>query len=131
MESNHKKMPESRCDICGTVFWTEIQLKTHKKTHHAKESFKNQQFNCNDCPFQGETGLELKNHIQRTKHTFLNVKCVIKNSNLTDVYFHISLDVTSIIRVLHYNHKSIHVVRNELIVFLFHYAIFCRERGPV
>ena len=76
MESNHKKMPESRCDICGTVFWTEIQLKTHKKTHHAKESFKNQQFNCNDCPFQGETGLELKNHIQRTKHTLSeNIEC--------------------------------------------------------
>ena len=38
--------------------------------HKDKEEEINEakQYNCEDCPFQGENGLELKKHIMRTKH---------------------------------------------------------------
>ena len=46
-----------------------IQLENHIETQHRKEEKNNsKQYNCKDCAFQGENGLELKKHIRRTKH---------------------------------------------------------------
>ena len=41
---------------------------SHKTNHVEEGGEKIKQYNCKDCPFQGENGLELKRHIQRTKH---------------------------------------------------------------
>ena len=61
---------ERKCDQCGTVFWTESLLMDHVENNH-KDFVKSspKQYNCNDCAFQGENGIELKRHIKRTKHT--------------------------------------------------------------
>ena len=44
---------------------------------HTNEKEKVRQYNCEDCAFQGENGIELKKHIQRTRHnpTEYNEKC--------------------------------------------------------
>ena len=60
---------KNKCDYCGKIFWIKIQLESHIKTNHAEEGVKKaKQYNCKDCPFQGENSLELKKHIQRTNH---------------------------------------------------------------
>ena len=60
---------KNNCDYCDSIFRTKIQLESHKKTKHAEDGDKkSKQYNCKDCSFQGENGLELKKHIQITKH---------------------------------------------------------------
>ena len=62
--------PSNQCNYYETVFWTELQLRSHVELHHVEESVKiTLQYNCKDCSFQGENSLELKKHIQITKHT--------------------------------------------------------------
>ena len=50
---------------CDVEFVTKRELESHMKTHIGTLT---KQYNCNDCAFQGENGLELKRHIQRTQH---------------------------------------------------------------
>ena len=40
MVSNHKVGPSNQCNYCETVFWTELQLKSHVELHHVEESVK-------------------------------------------------------------------------------------------
>ena len=69
MQSQHSQRQPNSCDDCGTSFWTKIQLKNHTEMYHAKEeNIMTKQYNCKDCSFQAENGLELKKHIRRTKH---------------------------------------------------------------
>ena len=58
-----------KCEKCKEIFTTEVQFENHMKTDHNEEvKIKTKQYNCEDCPFQGENGVELKKHVQRTSH---------------------------------------------------------------
>ena len=59
-----------------------------KIVHKENEEIKTKQYNCNDCPFQGENGLELKRHIQRTMHTPSDYKeeCYTCNKEFTSYW---------------------------------------------
>ena len=70
MQSHIEMRKKNNCDKCGLTFWTKAQLETHRKVQHVEDKVeKTRQYNCKDCPFQGENGLELKKHIQRTQHS--------------------------------------------------------------
>ena len=84
------------CEECGNEFATEKQLEDHMKCYHKKCEEPTQteeasrQYNCEDCPFQGENGLELKKHIVRTKHSpseYLE-KCYTCNKEFSS-YWHL------------------------------------------
>ena len=65
-------IPESvhKCERCAEEFVDKQKLEKHTKMEHARViSDKVRQFTCEDCPFQGETSLELKKHVMRTQHT--------------------------------------------------------------
>ena len=66
----HHPIPPYNCDDCDKTFKSKAQLENHVNTSHNEKTEvpKLRQYNWEDCPFQGETGLELKKHIQRTKH---------------------------------------------------------------
>ena len=68
MKSQHNKT-KNTCEECGSNFSTQVQLENHIELQHGSKKRFEKQYNCKDCPFQGENGLELKRHIQRTKHT--------------------------------------------------------------
>ena len=63
------------CEECGKEFVSKKKLENHMEYHHkkceepAQTDQTSRQYNCEDCPFQGENGLELKKHIVRTKHS--------------------------------------------------------------
>ena len=52
-----------KCKDCSEEFTSNTQLVKHKSKHTEKR-----QYNCDDCAFQGENRVELKKHLQRTKH---------------------------------------------------------------
>ena len=56
------------CGDCGKGFGRKAQLAMHSKTHHSIKKVDIKQYNCEDCPFQGENTRELKMHVKRTKH---------------------------------------------------------------
>ena len=54
---------------CRISFENKKQFDVHKKNcHEIENEAQLKQFNCDDCPFQGENRIELKKHIQRTEH---------------------------------------------------------------
>ena len=59
------------CEKCGEKFENANDLRNHTEAKH-KDTITgnkiNRQFNCLDCPFQGESSLELKKHVMRTQH---------------------------------------------------------------
>ena len=61
----HMSTPVQKCGRCAKEFKDEQKLKNHTKLEHAD---KLRQFTCEDCPFQGESSLELKKHVLRTQH---------------------------------------------------------------
>ena len=70
MKSHEKKQSLFKCNVCEDEFRGKLQLERHIKSSHKEEEIikETRQYNCEDCSFQGENGLELKKHIQRTKH---------------------------------------------------------------
>ena len=68
MKSHVEHKTKHKCVECDAEFSTEVQLRNHAGIHHQDDSVKARQFNCDDCAFQGENSLELKRHVQRTKH---------------------------------------------------------------
>ena len=69
----HKQIhvkPTHKCETCDKAFISKSEFDVHQKTKHIVDmKKKSKQYNCEDCPFQGENGLELKRHISRTQHT--------------------------------------------------------------
>ena len=64
----HESM-ERKCEVCEIIFKTKRGLDNHMKTKHdEKKEYKIKQFNCDDCPFQGYSGIGLKKHILVTGH---------------------------------------------------------------
>ena len=58
------------CDICGEEFLIRIQLNEHVKNKHSNYKVKDlKQYNCQDCAFQGERGIDLKKHSATSGHT--------------------------------------------------------------
>ena len=69
VKKHQENQSKHKCKECDLGFATVVHLKNHKRNHHQDKTEKINQYNCEDCAFQGENGVELKNHIQRTKHT--------------------------------------------------------------
>ena len=64
-----KNLEKIKCEKCDKSFQVKSLLNVHMKNCHEIENEDQlKQFNCDDCPFQGENRIELKKHIQRTKH---------------------------------------------------------------
>ena len=65
-----------KCETCDETFVIQIQLDMHINEEHGKgkEKRKLKQYNCQDCAFQGEKGIELKKHIANTGHTPIECK---------------------------------------------------------
>ena len=64
------------------------------ESHHFTQA---KQFNCDDCPFQGENSLELKTHIRRTKNVSSDVvetfyTCKIEFNNYWQLMNHRKLE---------------------------------------
>jgi hypothetical protein len=69
IEQIHVKLTH-KCETCDKDFISKSEFHVHQKTKHiADMKSKTKQYNYEDCPFQGENGLELKRHISRTQHT--------------------------------------------------------------
>ena len=68
---------EIKCEVCDYVFAEKLDLIRHNMKEHTNEKEKVRQYSCEDCALQGENGIELKKHIQRTRHnpTEYNEKC--------------------------------------------------------
>ena len=47
----------------------QAQLSMHIKINHKKLLDSTYQYNCDDCPYQGTTSLELRKHVRSTFHT--------------------------------------------------------------
>ena len=65
----HKKIhatEPSKCNICDKVFQENSDLNIHLKNAHEEQTV--QDWNCNDCPFQGNDATELMNHLKATSH---------------------------------------------------------------
>ena len=56
------------CEECDETFTSDMEVKEHVSRKHKKMEYKKREFNCYDCPYQGENSLQLKKHIQITKH---------------------------------------------------------------
>ena len=70
LNSHEKAHPiKKNCDQCEAMFWTKPQLENHVRRIHEGPSQPRKDYNCNDCFFQGENSLELKNHTERTRHS--------------------------------------------------------------
>ena len=53
------------CDSCELVFTTQITLEKHNnETHISQDVLHSDEWNCNDCPFQGNNISELMNHLK-------------------------------------------------------------------
>ena len=65
MELGDKTNEEIACLKCDAVFDDKSELREHMEVKHVTRI---RQYNCEDCPFQGENGLELKKHVLRTQH---------------------------------------------------------------
>ena len=71
LENHIKKhgLTEHFCDLCNRTFETKTSLDYHIRTaHREKKEKETTQYNCDDCPFQGESGLQLKKHVHITGH---------------------------------------------------------------
>ena len=69
METHSESSPKYKCGKCDEVFGDRIRLRSHTKTEHKENTtFDIRQYTCEDCPFQGESSLELKKHVMRTQH---------------------------------------------------------------
>ena len=68
MESHEQNQCESQ--HCGKTFRTKIQLENHVLDHNQGTGAQklSKQYNCNDCPFQGDNWSSLKKHIQSLQH---------------------------------------------------------------
>ena len=70
MKTHGNSNPTHKCTKCEEIFVNEAERVKHTQIkHRARDQSKVKQYNCKDCPFQGENGLELKRHVMRTKHT--------------------------------------------------------------
>ena len=58
---------EFTCDQCDLVFREKTVLEEHKKSDHKKNKIA-EEWNCNDCSFQGHGAVELINHLKVTGH---------------------------------------------------------------
>ena len=58
---------EFTCDQCDLVFREKTVLEEHKKSDHKKNKI-TEEWNCNDCSFQGHGAVELINHLKVTGH---------------------------------------------------------------
>ena len=57
------------CDSCELVFTTQITLEKHNnETHISQDVLHSDEWNCNDCPFQGNNISELMNHLKLSGH---------------------------------------------------------------
>ena len=56
------------CSECEKEFIKQVQLDMHMKFNHSKLPATKQQYNCDECPFQGASSLELKKHVRITSH---------------------------------------------------------------
>ena len=65
----HQIVPPYQCNDCDKTCKSKAQLENHVNTSHSEKTEVSNlwQYNCEDCPLQGETGLDLKKHIRR-KH---------------------------------------------------------------
>ena len=66
MEQVHKKVNHA-CENCGEKFTLRENLNIHIGQVHGK-SIPSGEWNCNDCPFQGNQASELLNHLKLTCH---------------------------------------------------------------
>ena len=69
MKIHEKKEKTHQCEECSENFRFKYLLEAIMKKQHIECDSKTPQFNCKDCPFQGEDGLQLRKHVQRTQHT--------------------------------------------------------------
>ena len=69
MQNHIELEPAFECNDCGKEFGRKVQYDRHMKTYHTSANVVTKQYNCEDCPFQGENSLELKKHVQRSRHT--------------------------------------------------------------
>ena len=86
MQEHVDPVIQIKCRKCGDEFSTQDLLEKHtKRCHGDKPPI---QYNCNDCPFQGENGLALKKHVQRTKHcpSEYNEKCYTCKKEFTSYW---------------------------------------------
>ena len=63
---NSHKTESFECDLCDKTFPTKEELEVHVDKHHEEESA--EEWNCNNCPFQGNEAVELMNHLKETSH---------------------------------------------------------------
>ena len=62
----HKEQLEFECDQCDQTFARKGDLESHLIKEHV--SFELENWNCNDCPFQGNEASELMKHLKVTGH---------------------------------------------------------------
>ena len=62
----HKNKEQIECDQCDLTFSKKDDLEMHMEKEHVKTEIEN--WNCNDCPFQGNEASELMKHLKLTGH---------------------------------------------------------------
>ena len=68
MKNNHEKNKIFPCQTCDNVFPNNVELEKHIKEVH-EVTTKPEEWNCNDCSFQGSCSSELINHLKITGHS--------------------------------------------------------------
>ena len=64
VESQH--VEQIKCNLCEKKFSEKDDLETHVQNEHIEET--NEEWTCNDCPFQASESVELMNHMKESKH---------------------------------------------------------------
>ena len=62
---SHAPQEKIKCEICEEIFDSENDVQRHVHQRHGDRN----QFNCKNCSFQGNSGLDLKNHSIKCKYT--------------------------------------------------------------
>ena len=65
--NSHIKAHLISCEKCETKFTNKDELENHMSKQHLEEKIF-LDWNCNDCPFQGDTAMTLLNHLKITSH---------------------------------------------------------------
>ena len=62
---SHAPQEKIKCELCEEIFDSENDVQRHVHQRHGDRN----QFNCKNCSFQGNSGLDLKNHSIKCKYT--------------------------------------------------------------